>query len=368
MRLQTIRRRRHSSEMLGTTGEISDPGGIVHPYNNSALASIMEPPPPQLRSMSGDHRNFPEFEFQTEFITPAQIRHWMSDEIFPVLIELLDISPGGEELRIIHELGALWDRPHQYLDNSCIQQALRELSWLHDEKQRLIERLNNRPVELRVLDEIGCLDIDRLSITGLHGHEQPARQPLMTHPGAYHLDENQCIGGKRPLEGKKSSRAKSQLDSYNKRREEIQAQSAEVSSALSPSASPAIPWPRASTLHRSQYQAGPNAGNATMETLPWKWSTHAFFVEAFGLRPIVETDENNETMFSFASDLERWKSVEGLKGLRRQMKLEKVRWHEDKMEAIFGPAAATQERVKAVWSAVINLRDQIEQELEALQD
>jgi hypothetical protein len=73
-------------------------------------------------------------------------------------------------------------------------------------------------------------------------------------------------------------------------------------------------------------------------------------------------------MFSFASDLERWKSVEGLKGLRRQMKLEKVRWHEDKMNAIFGPAAATQERVKAVWSAVINLRDQIEQELEALQD
>jgi len=368
MRLQTIRRRRHSSEMLGTTGEISDPGGIVHPYNNSALASIMEPPPPQLRSMSGDHRNFPEFEFQTEFITPAQIRHWMSDEIFLVLIELPDISPGGEELRIIHELGALWDRPHQYLDNSCIQQALLELSWLHDEKQRLIERLNNRPVELRVLDEIGCLDIDRLSITGLHGYEQPARQPLMTHPGAYHLDENQSIGGKRPLEGKKSSRAKSQLDCYNKRWEEIQAQSAEVSSALSPSASPAIPWPRASTIHRSQFQAGPNAGNATLETLSWKWSTHAFFVEAFGLRPIVETDENNETMFSFASDLERWRSVEGLKGLRRQMKLEKVRWHEDKMKAIFGPAAATQERVKAVWSAVINLRDQIEQELEALQD
>jgi hypothetical protein len=82
-------------------------------------------------------------------------------------------------------------------------------------------------------------------------------------------------------------------------------------------------------LHRSQFQAGPNAGNATTETLPWKWSTHAFFVEAFGLRPIVETDENSET--------------------------------------IFGPAAATQERVKAVWSAVINSRDQIVQELEALQ-
>jgi hypothetical protein len=315
--------------MWGTTGEIYGPDSIVHPYNNSALAPMMEPLP-QLCSMPGDHRNFPEFEFQTEFITPAQIRYWISSEIFPVLIELPDVSPGEEELRIIHELGALWDfHPLQYLDNTCIQQALRDLSWLHDEKRRLIERLNDRPFELQVMDEIGCLDIDRLSITGLHGHEQPARQPLTTRPGAYHLDENQSIGGKRPLEEKKSSRAKSQLDCYNKRWKEIQAESAEVSTALSPSVSPAIPWPKTSPLHRSQFQAGPNAGNATTETLPWKWSTHAFFVEAFGLRPIVETDENSET--------------------------------------IFGPAAATQERVKAVWSAVINSRDQIVQELEALQ-
>lgn len=326
LRLQTIQQRRHSSEMLGTTVEISNPGSIVHSYNNSALAPMMEPPPPQLHSMSGDHMNFLEFEFQTEFIAPAQIRHWMSDEIFPVLIELPDISPGEEESRIIHELGALWDfHPLQYLDNTCIQLALRELSWLHDEKWRLIERLNNCPFELRVLNDIGCLDIDRLSITGLHGHEQPARQPLTTRPGAYHLDENQSIGGNRPLEEKKSSRAKSQLDCYNKRWKEIQAQSAEVSTALSPSASPAIPWPKASPLHRNQFQAGPNAGNATAETLSWKWSTHAFFVEAFGLRPIVETDENNETMFSFTSDHDGWKSVERLKGLRRQMKLEKVR-------------------------------------------
>ena len=49
------------------------------------------------------------------------------------------------------------------------------------------------------------------------------------------------------------------------------------------------------------------------------------------------------------------------------MKLEKVRWHEDKMTVTFGPAVATQERVKAVWSAVIDLRDVVEQQLEALQ-
>jgi hypothetical protein len=49
------------------------------------------------------------------------------------------------------------------------------------------------------------------------------------------------------------------------------------------------------------------------------------------------------------------------------MKLEKVRWHEDKMKVLFGPPAVLNGRVKAVWSVVIDLRDRIERELEALQ-
>jgi hypothetical protein len=59
--------------------------------------------------------------------------------------------------------------------------------------------------------------------------------------------------------------------------------------------------------------------------------------------------------------------VEKLRELRSQMKLEKVRWHEDKMKVLFVPYAVLNERVKAVWSVVIDLRDRIERELEALQ-
>jgi hypothetical protein len=67
------------------------------------------------------------------------------------------------------------------------------------------------------------------------------------------------------------------------------------------------------------------------------------------------------------SDHERRETIARLKPFRRQMKLEKVRWHEDKIKAIFGPAIATHEKVKAVWSAVIDLRDMIDHELESLQ-
>ncbi len=76
--------------------------------------------------------------------------------------------------------------------------------------------------------------------------------------------------------------------------------------------------------------------------------------------------QNNEVVSGFACDEKRDK-IAKLKEMRRQMKLEKVRWHVDKMKAVFGPTVATNERVKAVWSVVINLRDIVEQELEALE-
>jgi hypothetical protein len=59
--------------------------------------------------------------------------------------------------------------------------------------------------------------------------------------------------------------------------------------------------------------------------------------------------------------------VAKLKALRSQMKLEKVRWYEDKMKVLFNPSAVLNEMVKAVWSVVIDLRDKMERELEALQ-
>lgn len=52
-------------------------------------------------------------------------------------------------------------------------------------------------------------------------------------------------------------------------------------------------------------------------------------------------------------------------GLRDQLKLEKVRWHEDKMRAVFGVDARSEdyECVQAVWEVVIDLKERAEREL-----
>jgi hypothetical protein len=39
-----------------------------------------------------------------------------------------------------------------------------------------------------------------------------------------------------------------------------------------------------------------------------------------------------------------------------------------KMKALFVPVTATNERVKAIWSAVINLKERIDEELAAFED
>lgn len=130
----------------------------------------------------------------------------------------------------------------------------------------------------------------------------------------------------------------------------------------------AIPWLTKSPVFEGKFNVEHNLDNAMIETLACKWATHAFFVEAFGLHPLSRTDENNEAVLDFASEDGREETVAKLKGLRDQMKLEKVRWHEDKMKALFGPAAATSERVKAIWSVVINMKERIDEGLAALDD
>lgn len=300
--------------------------------------------------MTEDLRSVLGIEFEAEFNT--HMRYWIHEIPLPMLIELPPISLEEEELRIIHDLGRLWNfLPLRYLDDSCIQLRPRELLGQYHEKRRLIERLDALPSQLRDWDEISCLGINQLSIICHDGHEQPAPlpPPSTTRPGEYPPNESRFIRSKRLwlLDDSKSPRAESHLGLYNKRWKVIQAQSA---TASCPSTPPAIPWPNPSLFHRSQF-------NPSTEILAWKWATHAFFAEAFGLRPPFDTDEGNEAHFGFVSDHASWETVGRLKGLRRQMKLEKVRWHEDKMKAIFSPAVTTQGWAKAVWSAVIDLRE-----------
>jgi hypothetical protein len=47
--------------------------------------------------------------------------------------------------------------------------------------------------------------------------------------------------------------------------------------------------------------------------------------------------------------------------------LEKVRWHEDKVKKLFGEEAVKDERVKAVWKVVMDLKARVGDELEELE-
>ncbi|KAE8449196.1 hypothetical protein EG329_008363 [Mollisiaceae sp. DMI_Dod_QoI] len=98
----------------------------------------------------------------------------------------------------------------------------------------------------------------------------------------------------------------------------------------------------------------------------WKWNAHEFFCLAFHLRPrsIPQQDTSPRLTFtphpsSSASSLRT-----NLHALRAQLKLEKVRWHEDKLRSIFGDEIARDERSKAVWSAIIGLKGEVERVLE----
>jgi hypothetical protein len=52
--------------------------------------------------------------------------------------------------------------------------------------------------------------------------------------------------------------------------------------------------------------------------------------------------------------------------LKEQLKLEKTRWHEDKLRALFGNEIAVDERAKALWSAVMDLKAKVDVALEDL--
>jgi hypothetical protein len=204
---------------------------------------------------------------------------------------------------------------------------------------------------VRSLDEIDRLDIDNLSLASHSHHDHATLRPSKSSPEASGLDV--------------FSKARGQLDIY------IQQAVEGFTSTVSRTMDYIFPdhtMARDISFRKSSFDVELSARSEATQTLAWRWTTHTFFVEAFGFRPLIEMDQNNDAIFAFVSEEGTKDKVARLKEFRRQMKLEKVRWHEDKMKALFGPTVATNERVKAVWSVVINLRDRIEQRLEALQN
>jgi hypothetical protein len=134
---------------------------------------------------------------------------------------------------------------------------------------------------------------------------------------------------------------------------------------MSGAPAPSIPWPsKASSFSRQGlYERSPEV--TSTEDLP-KFTAHKFFCHAFGLHPIWNFQDDSGHGICFVTGETKDTKVEKLNGLRNQLKLEKVRWHEDKMKAAFGEKVANDECVKEVWAVVISLKNKVEQELEYL--
>ncbi len=94
-----------------------------------------------------------------------------------------------------------------------------------------------------------------------------------------------------------------------------------------------------------------------------KWQTYTFFCHAFGFHPLWSNHENAENTFDFTLDGLAQEKGRNLKDLRSQLKLEKIRWHEGKMKALCGEEVIGDERVKAAWSALIDMKGRVDEEL-----
>jgi len=134
---------------------------------------------------------------------------------------------------------------------------------------------------------------------------------------------------------------------------------------LSGAPAPSIPWPSTAPSFSRQdlYERSPEVKSS--DDLP-KFTAHNFFCHAFGLLPIWNFQDDSGHGICFGMGETKDTKVEKLNGLRNQLKLEKVRWHADKMKAAFGEKVANDECVKEVWGVVISLKNKVEQELESL--
>lgn len=153
--------------------------------------------------------------------------------------------------------------------------------------------------------------------------------------------------------------ASKQIELYNTRWTAIQQRT-----ATSPT--PSIPWPsQAPSFSREGLLKADMQTRLPPEHRP-KYTVHRFFCHAFGLHPLWDFQDDCSFGIGCTAREAKSTSIEKMNGLKSQLKLEKVRWHEDKMKAVFGPGVASDECVKEVWSVVISLKGEVERELEKL--
>jgi hypothetical protein len=164
-----------------------------------------------------------------------------------------------------------------------------------------------------------------------------------------------------------AAKAKVQLDLYNKKWHDIQVIKPPAWASVRPKTAQQIPWPLVlsetlgKVLHRN---GGPES--STKSYLNFGWNAHELFCLAFDFIPSWNNQEGPDAVFNFVS-YDNENRTRNLKALREQLKLEKVRWHEDKVKKLFGEQAVKDERVIAVWKVVMDLKVRVGDELEELE-
>ncbi|KAH7370557.1 hypothetical protein BKA65DRAFT_488699 [Rhexocercosporidium sp. MPI-PUGE-AT-0058] len=160
--------------------------------------------------------------------------------------------------------------------------------------------------------------------------------------------------------------AKAQLQEYNRRWAEILSRPPSTSHCTSTAlAQPiSIPYP-----YISKSSPSPEIPETT--SISQAWASHTFFRHAFNLSPYLEPPPANLPLsppqFAFSTSGSPERQMRDLMGLRNQLKMEKVRWHEDRLKAVFGAEAAREERAKGVWGVVIDLKRGVDEALELLE-
>lgn len=123
---------------------------------------------------------------------------------------------------------------------------------------------------------------------------------------------------------------------------------------------PTILWPsKAPSFSRADLLTGTAVLSADLPKL----TAYKFFCHAFGIHPLWNTRDDSGFELGFVTGEAQEKTTQKLGGLKNQLKLEKVRWHEDKVKAVFGEEAAGDECLKEVWGVVIDLKARVEKEL-----
>lgn len=308
--------------------------------------------------------------------------HWReTSEMIPLNAERLhrlsirDVNLDIERTQIINELAMTQDlltyvantisrvQPHHPLRVNLI----REYKRLKDQETSVIDHLQDIEHEM---EDIGGVEDPQMYEFADFSHESIIPLDVsQTQDGDPEASFMQSFVDTRYgyIELSRIAEAMAELNLYNKKWNEVQRS---TSDPISSQITRLVPWPTKSPFFTPEAWKSicQSLLDETNENHVWKLLSYKFFCAPFGLVTLVSKDQECSDMFAFALPEKTTPAddVASLKGLKEQLKLEKTRWHEDKLRALFGKEAAVDERAKAIWSAVMDLKAKVDVALEDL--